>query len=284
MAAVLNEATPMSLEGPHPDGLIELRGIRKSYFNGRLETRVLHGLDALIKHGDYTAIMGQSGSGKSTLMNILGCLDTPTKGQYWLNGKDVSKLSKAQLATVRNETIGFVFQSFNLLKRMTVIDNVALPLIYAGKSRAFARKHAQTKLDIVGLGPLAERRPAQLSGGQQQRVAIARALVCDPPLLLADEPTGNLDTKTSDEIIEVLKHLNQDRGLSILIVTHEPDIAAHAKRLVRLKDGLIIYDGPTSEGLRQMQVAAANELAAQKMSGVVGVSAPVQIDKAGRAQ
>jgi putative ABC transport system ATP-binding protein len=268
------------MAAPASDSLIELRDVRKSYFNGKLETRVLHGLDVNIKHGDYTAIMGQSGSGKSTLMNILGCLDKPTKGEYWLNGKDVSKLTNAQLATVRNETIGFVFQSFNLLKRMTVIDNVALPLIYAGKSRTAARKHAQTKLDIVGLGPLAERRPAQLSGGQQQRVAIARALVCDPPLLLADEPTGNLDTKTSDEIIEVLKHLNQDRGLSIVLVTHEPDVAAHAQRLVRLKDGLVIYDGPTAIGLQQMQAAAVAELAERKNSGAIGVSAPVQLDLA----
>jgi putative ABC transport system ATP-binding protein len=268
----------MTATSTKSDALIELRGIRKSYFNGKLETRVLHGLDAVIKHGDYTAIMGQSGSGKSTLMNILGCLDKPTKGEFWLNGKDVSKQTAAQLATVRNETIGFVFQSFNLLKRMTVIDNVALPLIYAGKSRGAARKAAQAKLDIVGLGPLAERRPAQLSGGQQQRVAIARALVCDPPLLLADEPTGNLDSKTSDEIIEVLKYLNQDRGLSILLVTHEPDVAAHASRLIRLKDGLIIYDGPTAQGLNEMREAAIAESAERKNAGQIGVSAPVQID------
>jgi putative ABC transport system ATP-binding protein len=184
---------------------------------------------------------------------------------------------------VRNQTIGFVFQSFNLLKRMTVLDNVALPLIYAGVSRASARSRAQAKLDIVGLGPLAQRRPAQLSGGQQQRVAIARALVCDPPLVLADEPTGNLDTKTSEEIIGVLKSLNRDRGLSIVLVTHEPDIAAHATRLVRLKDGLVIYDGPTAEGLRQMQTAAAAELLEKKSDGVVGVSAPVQMDQATNA-
>jgi putative ABC transport system ATP-binding protein len=229
--------------------LIDIRGIRKSYFAGKLETPVLFGIDVRIPHGDYVAVMGQSGSGKSTLMNILGCLDTPTHGSYHLNGRDVTRMKAPELAAVRNATIGFVFQSFNLLKRMSVLDNVALPLIYAGLARKAARQRAEVQLEKVGLAAYAKRMPNQLSGGQQQRVAIARALVADPPLILADEPTGNLDTRTSGEIIEVLRELNEGRGLTIVIVTHEPDIAAHARRLVRLKDGLVTFDGPSAAGL-----------------------------------
>jgi putative ABC transport system ATP-binding protein len=229
--------------------LVDIRGVRKSYFSGRLETPVLFGIDLGIARGDYVAIMGQSGSGKSTLMNILGCLDTPTAGAYLLSGQDVTGMSPAALATVRNRTIGFVFQSFNLLKRMSVAENVALPLIYAGVARGEAKKRAEKQLEKVGLTPFAKRMPNQLSGGQQQRVAIARALVADPPLILADEPTGNLDTRTSEEIIAVLRDLNEVQKQTIILVTHEPDIAAHAKRLVRLKDGRVIFDGPSAEGL-----------------------------------
>lgn len=233
--------------------LVELIDVRKSYFSNRVETPVLHGINVAMQRGDFVAIMGQSGSGKSTLMNILGCLDTPTSGDYRLAGSAVNKLSRAELAGLRNRTIGFVFQSFNLLKRMTVLDNVALPLIYARVSRSAARQRAMLQLEKVGLGQYAKRQPNQLSGGQQQRVAIARALVADPPLILADEPTGNLDTRTSTDIMAVLTELNIEQKQSIILVTHEPDIAAYAKRLVRLKDGLVLYDGPSREGLRQMQ-------------------------------
>jgi putative ABC transport system ATP-binding protein len=233
--------------------LAELNAVRKSYFSGRVETPVLHGIDFSMAPGDFVAIMGQSGSGKSTLMNILGCLDTPTSGTYRLAGHAVNTLSPAELAGLRNRTLGFVFQSFNLLKRMSVLDNVALPLLYARVPRAKARERAMEQLVKVGLDKLSQRQPNQLSGGQQQRVAIARALVADPPLILADEPTGNLDTRTSGEIMHALTELNRERGQSIILVTHEPDIAAHAKRLVRLKDGLVLYDGPAREGLRQMQ-------------------------------
>jgi putative ABC transport system ATP-binding protein len=227
--------------------LIALTDIRKSYFNGDLETPVLHGVNVTINHGEFVAIMGQSGSGKSTLMNILGCLDTPTKGSYVLNGREVEKLSDNELASVRNETIGFVFQGFNLLKRMPLVDNVALPLLYAGVSMAEARKRAAVKLQQTGLGEFLKRLPNQISGGQQQRVAISRALVCEPALILADEPTGNLDTATSSEIMNLFTRLNEEQGMSILIVTHEPDVAKYAKRLVRLKDGYVTYDGPMAD-------------------------------------
>ena len=234
--------------------LVELIDVRKSYFSNGIETPVLHGINVSMQRGDFVAVMGQSGSGKSTLMNILGCLDTPTSGDYRLAGSAVNKLSRAELAGLRNRTIGFVFQSFNLLNRMTVLDNVALPLIYARVSRSAARHRAMLQLEKVGLGEYAKRQPNQLSGGQQQRVAIARALVADPPLILADEPTGNLDTRTSTDIMAVLTELNLKQKQSIILVTHEPDIAVFAKRLVRLKDGLVLYDGSSREGLRQMQV------------------------------
>ena len=233
--------------------LVALTGVKKSYFNGRVETPVLHGIDLTMAPGDFVAIMGQSGSGKSTLMNILGCLDKPTAGAYHLNGQAVDAMDRTELAGLRNRTLGFVFQSFNLLARMTLIDNVALPLLYARVPRAQARERAQAQLEKVGLGKFGARQPNQLSGGQQQRAAIARALVADPPLILADEPTGNLDTRTSNDIMTLLTTLHRERGQSIILVTHEPDIAAHAKRLVRLKDGLVLYDGPSREGLLQMQ-------------------------------
>ena len=223
--------------------LIELSGISKSYRTGDVVTPVLFDIDLQVSQGDYVALMGPSGSGKSTLMNLLGLLDRADGGHYRLDGQDVTDLSAAQHAEVRNRTIGFVFQSFNLLKRMNVLENVALPLLYAGQSRAAARKRAQEVLDQVGLATLGHRMPNQLSGGQQQRVAIARSLVNRPPLLLADEPTGNLDTKTTNEVLEVIGLLNREQGLTIVIVTHEPDVARHAKRLVKLKDGVVVYDG-----------------------------------------
>ncbi len=226
--------------------LIRLSDIRKSYFSADVETPVLHGINVTIYKGEFVAIMGQSGSGKSTLMNILGCLDTPTSGSYVLNGKETAKLNDNELAKVRNETIGFVFQGFNLLKRMPLIDNVSLPLLYAGVPMHEARKRGAEKLAQTGLGAFTKRLPNQISGGQQQRVAISRALVCEPALILADEPTGNLDTTTSSEIMELFTRLNME-GMSILIVTHEPDVAKYAKRLVRLKDGLVTYDGAMAD-------------------------------------
>lgn len=232
--------------------LIDIRHITKSYFSGGVETKVLFGIDMQVPKGDFLAVMGQSGSGKSTLMNILGCLDQATAGTYLLNGVDTLSLSRSELATVRNRTIGFVFQSFNLIKRMSIAENVALPLIYGGVSRAKAYQKALLELQRVGLAEYAKRMPNQLSGGQQQRVAIARALVGDPPLLLADEPTGNLDTQTSVEIMHSLQELNRERGITILLVTHEPDIAAYSQRLIRLKDGRVLYDGPSAQGLQQL--------------------------------
>jgi len=229
------------------DPLIAISGITKRYQTpGGVDVPVLHGIDLSIRRGEFVAIMGQSGSGKSTLMNILGCLDTPTTGNYELGGRSVSKLRDRQLAEVRNRTIGFVFQGFNLLQRMTALDNVALPLAYAGIGKREARKRARMKLEQTGLGELALRLPNQLSGGQQQRVAIARALVMEPALVLADEPTGNLDTQTSNEIVDVFATLNRDGAMTVVLVTHEADVAARAKRLVRLKDGLVTYDGPVA--------------------------------------
>ena len=233
----------VAISHAQPNDLIQLRDVRKSYFSADVETPVLHGINVTIQQGEFVAIMGQSGSGKSTLMNILGCLDTPTSGSYVLNGKETAKLNDNELAKVRNQTIGFVFQGFNLLKRMPLIDNVSLPLLYAGVPMLEARKRGAEKLAQTGLGAFNKRLPNQISGGQQQRVAIARALVCEPALILADEPTGNLDTTTSAEIMDLFTRLNLE-GMSILIVTHEADVASYAKRLVRLKDGLVTYDGP----------------------------------------
>lgn len=223
--------------------LIALREISKSYQSGDIKTPVLFGIDLQVQRGEYVALMGPSGSGKSTLMNLLGLLDRADGGSYHLSGSEVATMNAAEHAEVRNKTIGFVFQSFNLLKRMNALENVALPLLYAGVGRAKAKVRALEVLGQVGLAALGHRMPDQLSGGQQQRVAIARALVNCPPVLLADEPTGNLDTKTTEEVLGVIDQLNREQGLTIILVTHEVDVAQHAKRLVRLKDGHIVFDG-----------------------------------------
>ncbi|MBO9633473.1 MAG: ABC transporter ATP-binding protein [Chitinophagaceae bacterium] len=221
--------------------MIHLEGIRKSYFMGKQELQVLKGIDLDILKNEYVALMGPSGSGKSTLMNILGCLDSPTGGKYVLNGHDVSKMADDNLADIRNKEIGFVFQQFNLLPRLTALENVALPLVYAGIGRKQRMDMAMEVIAKVGLQERSHHKPNELSGGQCQRVAIARALVNNPSLILADEPTGNLDTKTSIEIMEIFGQI-QAAGNTVVLVTHEEDIANHAKRIVRLRDGLIESD------------------------------------------
>lgn len=221
--------------------IIHLEGILKSYFMGKMELPVLKGISLDILRNEYVALMGPSGSGKSTLMNIIGCLDSPTGGSYILNGKDVSKMQDNDLAEVRNKEIGFVFQQFNLLPRLTALENVALPLVYSGIGKKQRDEKALHVLDLVNLTDRSHHKPNELSGGQCQRVAIARALVNNPSLILADEPTGNLDTKTSYEIMEIFDKIHAD-GNTIVLVTHEEDIANHAHRIVRLRDGLIESD------------------------------------------
>jgi putative ABC transport system ATP-binding protein len=231
--------------------LIETRGVEKDWL-GTHVVRALRGVSVSIEAGELVAIMGLSGSGKSTFMSILGCLDTPTAGQYRLEGQDVSQLSDDELARIRNAKIGFVFQRFNLLPRMSALANVELPPLYSGGPPAEHRRRAAAKLETVGLSGRADHRPAQLSGGQQQRVAIARALVNDPVLLLADEPTGNLDTRTSLEIMAILQTLNGG-GITIVLVTHEADIARHAGRILHFRDGGLVEDerGPGSIDARR---------------------------------
>jgi putative ABC transport system ATP-binding protein len=226
------------MEGP----LISVSGLSKYYLENM---PVLKDINFSINSGEFVAIMGHSGSGKSTLMNILGCLDTATGGHYYLEGRDTAALNADELALLRNRLIGFVFQGFNLLPRSTILDNIGLPLLYAGKSKAERREKALFMLDRVGLAEFGERRPNQLSGGQQQRVAIARALVTTPKLILADEPTGNLDTQTGEDIMKIFQVLNEKHNITIILVTHEADIAAHAKRLIHVVDGRIASDQPS---------------------------------------
>ena len=221
--------------------VIRVAGLGKSYATAAGLFDALKGVNLEVHEGEYIAIMGPSGSGKSTFMNLLGCLDTPTRGEYWLAGENVAHLDNDALARLRNRTLGFVFQGFNLLSRVSLQDNVALPLVYAGVDKETRRARARLLLDKVGLARYAESLPNRISGGQQQRVAIARALVNTPRLILADEPTGNLDSHTSEEIMRLFDALNAE-GITVILVTHEPDIAAHAKRQVRFRDGEIVGD------------------------------------------
>jgi putative ABC transport system ATP-binding protein len=221
--------------------LVSMRDIRRIYATGEVEVRALDGVDLEIHEGEFVAIMGPSGSGKSTLMNVLGCLDRPTSGEYLLAGHDVSKLDRNDLATVRNWQLGFVFQSFNLLSRTSAIENVELPLFYRGIRASERHKRAKRALERVGLGARIDHHPSQLSGGQQQRVAIARALVTEPKIILADEPTGNLDSKTSVEVMSLFQELGA-QGITVALVTHEPDIAEYATRVVVVRDGHIVTD------------------------------------------
>jgi ABC-type lipoprotein export system ATPase subunit len=229
--------------------LIELRNICKTYHIGDLDIPVLRGISLTVDRGELVALMGASGSGKSTLMNILGCLDRPTSGEYWLDGKEVSQFSSDQRAMVRNRTVGFVFQNFNLLPRTSAIENVVMPLSYASEnlSEREARRRSSELLERVGLGDRIDHLPSQLSGGQQQRVAIARALVNRPALLFADEPTGNLDSRTSEEVLVMFERLNQQDGITIILVTHDAAVARHAQRIIRIHDG-VIQDGASAAG------------------------------------
>ena len=228
--------------------LIELRDIRKIYDLGEVRVEALRGVSLSMEKGEFVAVMGPSGSGKSTLMNILGCLDVPSSGSYLLDGRDVSNMEKDDLAQVRGQFIGFVFQGFNLLSRTSALENVELPLLYMGVPRQERAKRALDALRLVGLEGREHHEPKQLSGGQQQRVAIARALVGGAPLILADEPTGNLDTKTSDEIMDLFENLNRTKGITIILVTHEPDVARYSRRVVTVRDGLIVSDEPMEKG------------------------------------
>ena len=225
--------------------MIELEHVTKVYRMGRVEVPALQGVTLRIQRGELVAIMGPSGSGKSTLMNILGCLDVPTSGRYVLDGEEVGRLGDDRLAALRNRKIGFVFQTFNLLPRLTALANVQLPLLYGNGHRG--RQRALAALEAVGLGHRWHHRPTELSGGEQQRVGIARALVKEPVLLLADEPTGNLDSRSSEEIVAILQRLNRERGITVVIVTHEPDIAAHTRRVVSMRDGQVVSDEPVPQ-------------------------------------
>jgi putative ABC transport system ATP-binding protein len=232
--------TPRDVAGT-PRALLNLEGVTKVYHMGDVEVAALRGVSLHVESGEFVAIMGASGSGKSTLMNIIGCLDRPSEGRYVLAGREVSRLSRAQLAEVRNRTLGFVFQSFNLLSRTSALENVELPLIYAGVGTRERRRRATAALARVGLGDRMGHHTSQLSGGQQQRVAIARALVTEPKIILADEPTGNLDSKTSIEVMALLQELGRS-GITVVMVTHEPDIATYAARVVVMRDGLVQSD------------------------------------------
>ena len=257
---IVNQGGAVSTSGPRREApvVIETLRLRKDYVLGAETIRALRGVDLTIRKGELVAIMGPSGSGKSTFMNLLGCLDTPTDGEYWLSGEDVSRLSERQLARIRNKEIGFVFQTFNLLPRVTALHNVELPLIYAGRPASERRRRAMACLEMVGLGDRVSHKPPELSGGQKQRVAVARALVNEPSILLADEPTGNLDSYTSAEIMDVLVRLN-DGGQTVLMVTHEREIADYARRQVHVRDGIIERDF-VNENPRRPDLSVATAL------------------------
>jgi putative ABC transport system ATP-binding protein len=227
--------------------VISVRNLVKTYVVGEVEVRALRGVNLEVQKGEFLAVTGPSGSGKSTFMHIIGCLDRPTSGQYFLDGKDVSRMSKDALADVRNTKIGFVFQGFNLLSRTTALDNVELPLLYRGGLKtAERRRRALSALEAVGLGNRADHHPNQLSGGQQQRVAIARALINEPSILLADEPTGNLDTRTSIEVMGIFQRLNRERSITVVLITHELDIAEYGTRTASFRDGVVRSDQPVA--------------------------------------
>jgi putative ABC transport system ATP-binding protein len=226
--------------------VISVKNLIKTYVVGEVEVRALRGVNLEVERGEFLAVTGPSGSGKSTFMHIVGCLDRPTSGQYFLDGQDVSRMSKDQLASIRNKKIGFVFQGFNLLSRTSALDNVELPLLYAGSGMKGQERHkrAMEVLKAVGLEDRADHHPNQLSGGQQQRVAIARSLINSPSILLADEPTGNLDTRTSIEVMDIFQQLNRERGITVLLITHEQDIAEYGTRMVQFRDGQVVMDRP----------------------------------------
>ncbi len=233
--------------------VIDVRDLHKLYHVGAMDVAAVNGVTLRVERGEFVAIMGASGSGKSTFMNLIGCLDRPTSGEYYLEGENVSRMSSDQLAAIRNKRLGFVFQGFNLLARTTALENIELPLLYAGVPGEERQARARQALEMVGLADRADHNPSELSGGQQQRVAIARALVNDPALILADEPTGNLDSRSTKEILSVFRTLNDDRGITIVMVTHEPDVATWTRRTVLFRDGLVIEDGAT---LAHSQVTA----------------------------
>jgi putative ABC transport system ATP-binding protein len=228
--------------------VIAVRNLTKTYSMGAVEVRALRGVSLVVDRGDFVAIMGASGSGKSTLMNILGCLDGPTTGQYELDGVDVRALDETELAYVRNRKIGFVFQSYNLIPRTSAVANVELPLMYGGMKRTERRRIALLALEAVGLGDRTDHLPSELSGGQQQRVAVARALATRPAMILADEPTGNLDSESTREVLDIFARLNQ-RGRTVVLITHEDDVAAYARRIIRLRDGLVVSDSAAREAV-----------------------------------
>jgi putative ABC transport system ATP-binding protein len=251
--------------------VISVKNLVKTYVVGEVEVNALRGVNLDVQRGEFLAVTGPSGSGKSTFMHIVGCLDRPTSGQYFLDGQDVSRMSKDALAAVRNKKIGFVFQGFNLLARTSALDNVELPLLYGGNGMKTAERHqrAMEVLSLVGLGDRTDHHPNQLSGGQQQRVAIARALINNPSIILADEPTGNLDTKTSIEVMGIFQRLNVERGITVVLITHEMDIAEYGTRTVTFRDGLVVSDRPMTERrLAEDELVAWHSLRSEPDFGV----------------